>query len=262
MPTKASFSSRCAVMLVALCWSVQPMHAQETNDSQPRPAIEGGVSGTAVTFPQGLNYIRGAAQNVFDISGEIMHEAARQDTVMVRGPNVLPNGVVIQPLGGVGGVVQMGNMPIHRDKLQRWLSEMQTNLDLARNYVDSLIIPPDKQAAASATYERLRSTMQLATEHFAILQALSNTKNLPNGKILKQADWLQRDMKNLNAERKALTAIVYGSSDSDAGSGNGAETTTVTKHTVTEENKTTNSGVGSSSSSSTSSSTNSTTTAP
>lgn len=228
-------------------------HAQQAADAPSRQAIEGGVSGTAVTFTQGLNYISGASRNVLQLSDQIMQEAARQDTVVVRGPNVLPNGTVIQPLGGVGGVVQMGNMPIHRDKLERWVAQMQEHLDLARNYVDSLIVPPETQAAAAPTYEHLRTTMQLAVQHFAVLQDLSKRPQLSNGKILKQAYFLQRDMKDLDAQRKALNAIVDGTAN------DGTAATTVTKHTVTDENKTTN-GSGSSSSTSTSTSSSSSST--
>jgi hypothetical protein len=184
--------------------------AKDTNDHSDKPAtrvLEGGIKGTAVPLSEGLSRISVAAVAVQDSCMKIMKEATRKDTVVMRGPNVLPNGTVIPALGGQGGVMQFGEMPIRKDKLQRYLDGSEQTMVALQSYVDALIVPADN-AQAQSIYSDLRFAMQNAQDHLSRLKDLSSQKRLVNVKIGREALSIHDAMTAIERDRSQLAGLI------------------------------------------------------
>ncbi len=170
--------------------------------------LQGSVKGTAIPLEEGLSKIAVAGQMVQESCMQIMKESTRKDTIVMRGPNVLPGGVVIPALGGIGGVMQMGEMPIRRDRLVRYLNQSEETLKALQTYVDALIIPADN-GAAQAVYTELRTSMQTADESFAQLKELSSMKRLTNTKIGRAALNIHDAMSAIERHRADLAKMFF-----------------------------------------------------
>lgn len=173
-------------------------------DSKPVRTLEGGVRGTVLLLDEGLAKINIAREMVQESTGKIMKEATRKDTIVVRGPNAIGNGIIIPAIGGSGGVMQFGEMPIRRDKLLRFLAESEQTLAALQSYVDALGIPTDKTESWGTIHGAMRLTMQDAQDHLAKLKDLSAQKKLANGKIGREALKIYDAMGQLEKQRAQL----------------------------------------------------------
>lgn len=178
---------------------------EQSGKSKSR-VLEGGVKGTAVPLEEGLARISVANQAIQETCMAIMKEATRKDTIVMRGPNVLPGGIVIPALGGQGGVMQMGEMPIHRNKLNKWIENNEQNVAALQTYVDALIVPPGNEEAAGI-YNDLRNSLQSAQEHLSALKELSVAKRLINTKIGREALALHDAIAAMERRRSQLAVI-------------------------------------------------------
>ena len=131
--------------------------------------MQTGIKGTAVPFNQGINYVATAAAVIKQEAELIIGEATRQDSVVVRGPNVLPGGVVIPPVGGAGGIMQIGELPMRKHKLDKWVEDLDHNLAALQGYIDGLIIPEDVAQSAAPSYAALRAANANAQEHLSLM---------------------------------------------------------------------------------------------
>jgi hypothetical protein len=180
-----------------------------TDDSARKSRVlEGGVKGTALPFAEGISRIGAACDLIQETTERILKEANRQDTIVMRGPNVLPNGTVIPALGGVGGVMKMGYMPMHKDKLARWIANTQQNIDALQSYVDALIIPSTASADTGPAYTALKSSMKRAQLHFQLLKELSEQKRPPNERIAAEAATVHDTMDQILKERSVIQQLI------------------------------------------------------
>jgi hypothetical protein len=122
----------------------------------------------------------------------------------MRGPNYLGNGVVIPALGGNGGVMQMGELPIRREKLNKFLSDTEQTIVVLQNNIDALQIPPDSEPALATIHGAMRTTMTEVQDHLAKLKELSQAKRLANGKIGREALKIYDAMAQLEKQRAQL----------------------------------------------------------
>jgi hypothetical protein len=199
--------------LIALaCFALlgAPALAQEKEEDKPaKPTrvLEGGVKGTVLLFDDGCARITLARELIQESTTKIMKEATRKDTVVMRGPNAIGNGIVIPALGGAGGIMQMGEMPIRRDRLERYLSESEQNIAALQSYVDALQVPSEKDEKIDAVYVSMRATMDDVQANLAKLKELSAMKRLSNGKIGKTALKIYDAMGQLEKQRSQILAL-------------------------------------------------------
>ncbi len=184
-------------------------YADGDEDSTPKPTrvLEGGVRGTVLLFDDGCARITLARELIQESTAKIMKEATRKDTVVMRGPNVIGNGMVIPSLGGAGGVMQMGELPIRKDRLDRFITETEQNIAALQSYVDALQIPAEKAPSLDPVYVSMRDTMQEAQDHLTKLKDLSSAKRLVNGKIGKEALRIYDAMGQLEKQRSQLLKL-------------------------------------------------------
>lgn len=190
--------------------------AVSSQGEKKAPMLQGGVSGTAVRIEDGLTRINLGDQAAQQSCESIMREATRKDTIIMRGPNYIGNGIVIPALGGQGGVMQMGEMPIRRDRLNRYLSQSEQNISAAQTYIDGLIIPAENSAATTA-YTSLRSSMAVAQEHLAQLKELSAQKRLMNKPIGREALAIFDAITEVEKSRSELAKLLFSTSDGAPG---------------------------------------------
>ena len=172
--------------------------------AKPSRVFEGGVKGTAILMEEGLAKIGLASDIIQESTTKIMKEAMRKDTIVMRGPNVLPGGVVIPALGGSGGVMQFGEMPIRRAKLEAWLADSDQSIKALQTYVDALILPEGISSDASQAYSELKSSMEVAQDHMARLKELASAKRLLNNRIAKEALKIHDTMAEMQREKSTL----------------------------------------------------------
>jgi hypothetical protein len=186
--------------------SKQDGEAKETYEGEGKK-LEGHIKGTALPTDEGLARIGIATGYIQDTCERIMREATRKDTIVVRGPNVVGT-TVIPALGGAGGVMQFGEMPIRRNRLDQWVSQNEQNITALQSYVDALIIPEDKLPEVIDIFNSLRRSMQDAQDHLSILKELSAAKRLSNGKIGRQAVYIFDAMTAISKDRSQMNSIL------------------------------------------------------
>jgi hypothetical protein len=185
----------------------QAAGTDQAQEKKPSRVFEGGVKGTAVPFEEGLARIGAASQSVQESCVQIMKESTRKDTVVMRGPNVLPGGIVIPAIGGQGGVMQFGEMPIRRDRLERYINDTEQSIVALQSYVDALIVP-SQNTQAHETYARVRMDLQNAQDHLIRLKELASMKKLLNGRIGREALTIHDAMGAIDRSRAQLAQFL------------------------------------------------------
>lgn len=199
-----------AAGLLTLSLSAAPAYADESNrksdDSSPPPTrvFEGGVKGTVLLFDDGVGKITLVREAIQESTQKIIKESTRKDTVVAHPANYIGNGIVIPAIGGVGGVMQMGELPIRKDRLDRYMYETEKNIEVLQNYMDALQIPPEKAKRVDPVYTSMRDTMQTVGAELEKLKTLSGAKRLNNLKIAKSALHIYDAMNKLEKQRADL----------------------------------------------------------
>ncbi len=211
MSPRSKFSLLAALALTLSALSLLPSCADEGASaiSASPTAIHGSVRGTAVPFNQGINYVATAAVAIKQGAEQIIGEATRQDTVVVRGPNVLPGGIVIPATPSPGGVMQLGELPMRKNKLDRWISDLDHNITAMQGYIDGLIIPAEPSPSAATAYAALRAANQSAQEHLALLKELASHKTPSNKKVGRQALFIYDAMSEIEKQQRELSTSVH-----------------------------------------------------
>lgn len=201
----------CTVVLNAFIPACADEEAAKDKETEkPTRVLEGGVKGTAIMFDDGVAKIEIARTLIQESCAKIMKEATRKDTVVMRGPNAIGNGIVIPALGGAGGVMQFGDLPMRRDRLERWVTENDQNVAALQSYIDALALPADKAESMKELYASMRATMQQAQDALTQLKDLSGQKRLPNIKIGKAALRIYDAMGKLQKQRDEMLQIASG----------------------------------------------------
>ncbi|HEY9792061.1 MAG TPA: hypothetical protein V6D22_16765 [Candidatus Obscuribacterales bacterium] len=249
---KLPFARRLlAAMLVAIPYLVQlSAYAEESAKSTPL-SIEGGVKGTAVSFDQGVSYINSASMNIERATELIIRDAMRQQPMVLRGPNVLPNGTVIPP---INSMTPVGEVPIHKTKVERWLSASQQNFSMLQSYVDGLIIPPGKARLVEPAYTQLRGVVDFANLHLQRLKDLLAEKDLSNKQIAREAFFIHDAMQDIRKRAAAISGVINGTTSVPA-PGEGVTVSTTHRRVTTNSEGSTSSGLGHNNSDSTSTTT-------
>lgn len=172
--------------------------------SKPSRVLEGGVKGTAIMLEEGLGKIGLASDVIQESTMKIVKEAMRKDTIVMRGPNVLPGGVVIPGLGGSNGVMQFGELPIRRAKLEAFLSDSEQNIKALQTYIDALILPDGISSDASQAYSELKASMEVVQDHLGKLKELSSAKKLANTRIAKEALKIHDTISDMQRQKSSL----------------------------------------------------------
>lgn len=207
LPKKRSILTLALTLLLS---SVAAVCADEQGSGSDKPTrvLEGGVKGTVILFDEGLAKISFARELIQESTTKIMKEATRKDTIVVRGPNAIGNGIVIPAIGGVGGVMQFGEMPIRRNKLDRFIADSEQNLAALQTYVDGLVLPPGQTEPLSSTYNSMHATMAEAQAHLQILKELASQKRLANVKIGREALKIFDAMAQIEKQKSTLLDTV------------------------------------------------------
>lgn len=183
--------------------------AKDNDDPPPKPTrvYETGVKGTVLLFDDGVGKITLVREAIQESTKKIIKESTRKDTVVAHGPNYVGNGIVLPAIGGIGGVMQMGEMPIRKDRLDRYMSETEQNIAALQNYMDALQIPPTKASALDPVYTSMRATMDTVNAELDKLKELSAAKRLNNTKIAKAALHIYDAMTKLEKQRNQMLAL-------------------------------------------------------
>jgi hypothetical protein len=149
--------------------------------------LQGGVKGAALLTEDGLVKLGQATKDLKQATLLLIGEVTRKELVQVRGANVLPNGVVIQPMPMPSGLAEAGPLPPRKRQLKLFMRTIEFDVLLLRNEVDALIIPESKASLVSAPWEQIRSSISKIEEHLAELRLLTAGPKYDSLKIGRQA---------------------------------------------------------------------------
>lgn len=162
----------------------EPPYMVKPGDTVP---LKGGVRGTALPTEEGLKKIGETARQLKQTSLVMMHEVTRREMVAVRSPNVLPGGIVIQPMPNSTGMAPGDVMPPRKKQLEVQMREIEYQVKLLRNEIDALIIPESKASAVQEPWGRIRAAMSQIVEHYNNLTALVTVSRPDSLKIGREA---------------------------------------------------------------------------
>lgn len=184
--------------------------AAAPGDSAGKQMIKGGVRGAALRTEDGLVKIGQSSRQVRLSAMDLMSEVTRKDMVHVSSPNVLPNGVVINPVPSPSGMIPMGNLPARKKRVDFFMQQIGQSLALLQNEVDALIIPEDKAAQLSDKWSQVRGQMQVVQTSYASLKDLTAGDKYDNKQIGKNAlniyetmDRIQKAVKQIQKSLKS-----------------------------------------------------------
>jgi hypothetical protein len=156
-----------------------------TASAEKKTVLQGGVRGSAVKLEEGLGMIEGSSQIVQGSALEIAKECTRKETAVMRGPNYIGNGIVIPALGGSSGtgMVQAGELPARKDKVEAFLSAAEDGMKALRSHVDGLIIPEGSSEAMTNLWHGMQSSMQAAENNINSMRELVSQVPVKKGEI-------------------------------------------------------------------------------
>jgi hypothetical protein len=179
-------------------------------DSADKQMIKGGVRGAALRTQDGLVKISQSSRQVRLSSMDLMSEVTRKDMVHVSSPNVLPNGVVINPVPSPSGMIPMGNLPARKKRVDFFMQKIGESLSLLQNEVDALIIPEDQGPQLSEKWTQVRQQLQVVQTSYASLKDLTAGDTYDNKQIGKNAlniyetmDRIQKAVKQIQKSLKS-----------------------------------------------------------
>jgi hypothetical protein len=186
----------------------QPAAATNESSAPSDKVLKGGVRGAALLTEDGLMKLGETTAELQRTSEQVMAEVTRKENIVVRGPNVLPNGVVIPAFPGPGGMIAFGDLPPRKKQLNNFVSNLAYYVELLQNEVNALIIPDDKSAAISPYWDAIRKDMDEINVRFAALKELTAGPRYENLKIGKEALKLYDRAKEIDQLRREVMKIV------------------------------------------------------
>ena len=154
--------------------------SKEDKNDDSRTVLQGGVRGSAVRLEEGLGMVEMSSKMVQSSALEIAKEVTRKETVTVRGPNYIGNGIVIPAIGGPNGTMQLGDLPARKEKVERFIVNAEESIKALKSQVDGLIIPEGSAAELSNLWRGMQSTMKVAETNIGVMRDLS--AQTPSGK--------------------------------------------------------------------------------
>ena len=176
-------SMRKIILLIALFVFAQNYCFGQT-ESSSNAILKGGIKGAALRTEDGLVKISETAEIVKETSTNIVKETTRKDTVVFRGPNY---GVVIPWVGGDGGVMKFGSLPIRRGKLDNFVRDTDSALMSLNSQMDALILPDDLTSQSMEIWNNIKTEREIAINHLTKLKELASAKKLVNLSIGREA---------------------------------------------------------------------------
>lgn len=170
--------------------------------------LHGNVRGEALPTDVGLKKLAEAAGAVDRGAGLVAAEVTRKEYLQMRGPNVLPNGIVIQPMPSPSGLVPAGSLPPRERRLRIANQQLAYQIELLHNAMDALIIPASKESQATDLWRKMREDVANIESHFAKLQALSSEPPFDSMKIGREALAIHDLSGRFNRNRKQLAALI------------------------------------------------------
>jgi len=194
-----------------LAQSALAQDSQPTASSEPdseRTILKGGVRGAALRTEHGLTQMGQAISEIKTAASMVAAEVTRKQTTFVRGPNVLPGGVIIPALGGPSGTIPFGDLPARKKQLTRFVNSVSYNVELLQNQVDALILPQEMAAEMDSSWKSIQAMMAEIQGHLTKLKELSVGDKFDNNKIGKQALAIFDKSKTVDSLRKSILVQV------------------------------------------------------
>ncbi|MBY0356381.1 MAG: hypothetical protein K2W82_00150 [Candidatus Obscuribacterales bacterium] len=197
-------------LTASLLLANNPLLAAEGETTEPdAPSyIKGGVKATALHTMDGLNSINGTAKILQESALALMKETTRKETVVVRGPNYIGNGIVIPAIGDPSGTMQMGNLPARRKKVDAFLSGCEQAYAALESQVNALIVPDDAPGDLHNMWLGMRTTLSAVKENLEKLKELSGQSKLQNKPIGRAALKVYDSMTALDKVSERMIDII------------------------------------------------------
>ncbi len=173
-----------------------------------KTTLKGGVRGAAILTEDGLASLEGDAKVLQTTVYEIMRECTRKETAVVRGPNYIGNGIVIPAIGGPSGMMQIGDLPARRDKLEAFLGSSEEVLNVLQNHMDALIIPENPPEQMANLWTGMRSTLQSAHGNIDKMKELLAVHKFDKKLVGRAALHIYDSMTALEKMRAQILAMV------------------------------------------------------
>lgn len=177
---------------------------EQTTTEDRSAYIKGGVRAAALRTLDGLVSIESAANFLQGSATEVMKEVTRKETVVVRGPNYIGNGIVIPAIGGPSGTMQMGKLPARRKKLESFLASCEESFAALESQVHALIVGPEAPQDIQNLWTGMRATVAATKESITQMHDLINQKKLADNQIGKAALKVYDSMTALNKIREQM----------------------------------------------------------
>jgi hypothetical protein len=189
-----------------VCFCSLTASADEISNEK-RTLLKGGIKGAALKTEDGLIQIGETAQFASEISTRVVQEATRKDTVVFRGPNLVGNSV-IPWVGGDGGVLKFGDLPIRRNILNKLVNNIDETFLSLNSQIDALILPEIDDPSIMLTWNKLKEKRSEIETHIAELKELSSAKKLVNREIGREALAIYDGMSVLSKLSSQLFEII------------------------------------------------------
>jgi hypothetical protein len=204
-------TSRIVYLALFFGFAVSPVFAQDTvtGAAAPEPTpqgtvLQGGVRGAALLFEDGLKKMGEATDSIQGSALRVINEVSRKETIAVRGPNYIGNGIVIPALPNASGTMQFGNLPARAKYLKSFMNQATYYVELLQNEVDALIIPDTRTPEMDRLWSRIRVGMQEIQGHLASLKDLTAGPRFNNDKIAREALAIHDGAREINKLRRQL----------------------------------------------------------
>jgi hypothetical protein len=178
--------------------------------SWSQEALQGHVQGTVLETKEGLNRIKATIGDLKKTSLLVMSEVTRKDVQTARSANALPNSVIINPVPGPTGMVEIGQLPARQKFLRTWANKMDARVQLLRKEIDALILPESAGEAVHKDWQEMRRQVQPLHDDINALLALCKGEALDSKKIGAKAGLIYRQVDKLEKQRNALAKALGG----------------------------------------------------
>jgi hypothetical protein len=192
-------------LILAPVWAQEAPVAPSPSPASDSNLLKGGVKGAALRTEDGLIKMGEAVQDIRQASGDMIYEVTRKNNVVVRGPNVIGPGVIIPAMPNASGMIQMGTLPARKKQMESFLNRLGYSIQMLQNEIDALIIPDDKMAEVSDSWNQIRQGMEGVQTSLAELKVLCQDPNhYDNDKIGKRALYIYDQINVINGQRKQV----------------------------------------------------------
>jgi hypothetical protein len=183
---------------------------KDSSSDSPHPVspqpLQGGVRGAALLTKDGLKKIGDTTRDLKRDTYLLMGEITRKEMVQVRGPNVLPGGVVIPPVPNPSGMAPAGPLPARKKQMRMFMSAINYDVQLLNNEIAALIVPDDLSADLAARWQQVRQAMSRLALHYNALREFTSEPPFDNKKIGAEVIAVHDLSKHINKLTKELAS--------------------------------------------------------